>query len=77
MFSSDDCRAKAVECYRAAQKTIKYDVRRALLGLAVQWRALAGLMDRVNRDNESSHCHTSFLDSACCAPCLLGRTFGR
>jgi hypothetical protein len=76
MFSSDDCRAKAVECYRAAQKTIKYDVRRALLGLAVQWRALAGLMDRVNRDNGSSYCRAS-LDSACCAPPLLGRTFGR
>jgi hypothetical protein len=76
MFSSDDCRAKAVECYRAAQKTIKYDVRRALLGLAVQWRALAGLMDRVNRDNESSHCRNS-LDLPCCAPPLSGRTFGR
>jgi hypothetical protein len=70
MFSSDDCRARAVECYRAAQKAIKYDVRRALFGLAFQWRELAGLMDRVNRDSEPS-------DLPCCAPPLRERTFSR
>ena len=69
MFSSDDCRAKAVECHRAAQKLTKYDSRRALLRLAVQWRALAGLMDRVNGRNP--------LVLSCCAPALSGRTFGR
>ena len=69
MFSSDDCRAKAVECHRAAQKVAKYDNRRALLRLAVQWRALAGLMDRVNGRNA--------LVLSCCAPALSGRTFGR
>jgi hypothetical protein len=69
MFSSDDCRAKAVECHRVAQKVAKYDKRRALLHLAVQWRALAGLMDRVNGSNP--------LHLSCCAPALSGRTLGR
>jgi len=42
-----ECRTKAVECYRAAQKTADHETRRALLDLAVQWRELAGRMDRV------------------------------
>ena len=49
MISSDDFRAKAVECDQAAQEATDYDTRRALLDLAVQWRELAGLIDRVNR----------------------------
>jgi hypothetical protein len=49
MISSDNFRAKAVECDQAAQEVTDYDMRRALLDLAVQWRELAGLMDRVNR----------------------------
>ena len=49
MILSDDFRAKAVECDQAAQEATDYDMRRALLDLAVQWRELAGLMDRVNR----------------------------
>jgi hypothetical protein len=69
MFSSDDCRAKAVDCYRAAQKTAKYDNRRALFRLAAQWRELAGLMDRVNGRYP--------LHLSCCAPPLSGRAFGR
>jgi hypothetical protein len=45
IVAADDYRAKAVECYRAAQKVTDYETR-ALLALAVQWRELAGLMDR-------------------------------
>jgi hypothetical protein len=40
-MTKDDCRAKALKCYRIAQKTADRDIRRALLDLAVQWRKLA------------------------------------
>jgi hypothetical protein len=32
------------------KKVTDYETRRALLDLAVQWRELAGLMDRMNRE---------------------------
>ena len=54
MISSDDCRAKAVECYQAAQNATDYDTRRVLLDLAVQWRELASQMDTVNSVDKSS-----------------------
>jgi hypothetical protein len=50
-MTSNDCRAKAYECYRAAQKTAYYDARHTLLRLVVEWRELAALMDRLNRDD--------------------------
>jgi hypothetical protein len=50
-MTSNDSRAKARECYRVAQKTAHYDARHLLLRLVVQWRELAALMDRLNRDD--------------------------
>jgi hypothetical protein len=47
-MTSQECRAKALECYRMAQKTVDHDTRRSLLNLAVQWRELAIQMDNVN-----------------------------
>jgi len=50
-MTSGECRTKAVECYRAAQKAADYETRRALLDLVVQWRELASRMDRINVGN--------------------------
>jgi len=49
-MTSQECRAKALECYQLAQKTADHDRRHALLHLAVQWRELAIKMDRLNKD---------------------------
>jgi hypothetical protein len=46
-MTKDDCRAKALKCYRIAQKTADRDIRRALLELAVQWRKLAVQIERL------------------------------
>jgi len=50
-MSKDDCRAKALKCYRIAQKTADRDIRRALLELAVQWRELAVQIERLQRQS--------------------------
>jgi hypothetical protein len=49
-MTSHECRAKALECYRAAQKAADPATRHSLLNLAVQWRELAIKMDRLNED---------------------------
>jgi hypothetical protein len=46
-----ECRAKALECYRAAQKAADPATRHSLLNLAVQWRELAIKMDLLNKDD--------------------------
>ena len=48
-MTSHECRAKALECYRIAQKTVDHHTRHALLTLAVQWRELAIKMDGLNK----------------------------
>jgi hypothetical protein len=47
-MTSSECRARAVECYRLAQKTADPETRHTLLGLAIQWRELATQIDRAN-----------------------------
>jgi hypothetical protein len=49
-MTSHECRAKALECYRAAQKAADPATRPSLLNLAVQWRELATKMDRLSKD---------------------------
>jgi hypothetical protein len=49
-MTSHECRAKALECYRIAQKAADPETRHSLLNLAVQWRELAIKMDRLNKD---------------------------
>ncbi len=44
-MTSHECRAKALECYRAAQMAAD-----PLLNLSVQWRELAIKMDRLDKD---------------------------
>jgi hypothetical protein len=46
-MTSHECRAKGLECYRAAQKAADPATRHSLLNLAVQWRELAIKMDRL------------------------------
>jgi hypothetical protein len=53
-MTSDECRAKAVDCYQAAQKTTDYEARRGLLDLVVQWRELAAIMDQLIGDDPPS-----------------------
>jgi hypothetical protein len=50
-MTKEDCRAKALKCYRIAQKTADHDIRRALLELAVQWRELASQIERLQRQS--------------------------
>jgi len=76
MFSSDDCRTKAIECYRAAQKATNYDAGRKLLDLSVEWRELGDLMDRMNKENGLFHWRKS-VDLFYRALRLSARTFGR
>jgi hypothetical protein len=49
-MTSHECRAKALECYRAAQKAADFTTRQSLLNLAVQWRELAIKMDQLNKE---------------------------
>jgi hypothetical protein len=45
----EECTAKALECYRLAQKAVTTDARRALLDLAIRWLELALQRNRLNR----------------------------
>jgi hypothetical protein len=44
----EECTAKAVECYRLAEKAVTTDARRALLDLAIRWLELAAKRQRLN-----------------------------
>jgi hypothetical protein len=50
-MTKDDCRANALKCCRIAQKAMDRDVRRTLFELSVQWRELAGRIERLEWEN--------------------------
>jgi hypothetical protein len=49
-MTSDDCRAKALECYRIAHKTLDSDARHMILECVVHWHELAAKIDRLKAD---------------------------
>jgi hypothetical protein len=50
-MTKDDCRANALKCCRIAQKAMDRDVRRTLFELSVQWRELAGRIERLELES--------------------------
>jgi hypothetical protein len=46
-LTPDECRANARECYRLAKTIIEPELKRLLLDLMVQWRQLAGRIERI------------------------------
>lgn len=46
-FTPDQCRAYAREFYRSAKATTDPEMKKFLLDLMVQWRQLAGRIERV------------------------------
>jgi hypothetical protein len=46
-MTSGECRAKALECYRIAHKTLDSDARHIILESVIHWQELAARIDRL------------------------------
>jgi hypothetical protein len=49
-MTSGECRAKALECYRIAYKTLDSEARHMMLDCVAHWHELAARIDRLNAD---------------------------